>query len=383
MGTVLSTVDATRGPIPIFSDLDDAMAKKIAVKSMISTMSFSQETDSKEQLEGEAIIPFPDEKLVCFIFYRSLDQRDKNGEPRVISLATVTSTKEVSKMYKSAPKISSEAKKLAKIINQNYNYPDKLSDEIKQQIIEWGKLSKTETAKAPETEKKEPEYIAPEEFGIPELFELFEAKRKDPIVDIIVAFFWNIPVVIVGEDPEFLIEIANNLNILFEPKDLRIELVTGKEIPRADIVVLTKEQYDKATFTPDPMLVLTTSNKLLSMNIDIDNQSRNIVDDWVSKTRRRAKKDVDFALRTAHDEARRLIQKLEMLTAMAKSQREIRRSDIIRKLRTNRTELDFLIYIVLNFPNYCPLDLLTNLLKPPKPYEAFTITDNSKIGDIK
>ena len=52
------------------------------------------------------------------------------------------------------------------------------------------------------------------------------------------------------------------------------------------------------------------------------------------------------------------------------------------KLKSNQAEMDFIIYIILNYPKYCPIELLNQLLKPKTPYEAFKVKDKKKIGYI-
>lgn len=381
MGIVLSTIDVRTGPLPLYSNLDQSLAKKIAIKSMISTMSFSRESDNENsKIEGEAIIPFPDENIVCFIYYTTIDQISETGDNRLISLSLATETRKVGNLYKSAPKISAEAKRIAQLINTTYEYPNPISEVLKTELNKWESITLDVQADAVQPLVKTE--VKPEGFNFQDLFELFKDKKKDPIARILVAFFWSIPVCIIGNDPEFLLEIANMYNEMFKPKDLHIEMPTASEIPRSDIICLTNDQYSKAKFFDDPILVSSGSTDILEMNIEIDKASLGIVEEWLKKARRRVKSDVEFALKTLHDESKRLIGKLEVLVQMANSRRSQSLANIMTKLQVNKVELDFLIYIILNYPKYCSLELLNQLLQPKTPHVAFKIHDKTKIGYI-
>jgi hypothetical protein len=61
---VFSAFDERAGPIAVFATIKDpVVSKKIAVKSIVSTLT-SIRSNTSENMEGEAIIPFPDENLI-------------------------------------------------------------------------------------------------------------------------------------------------------------------------------------------------------------------------------------------------------------------------------------------------------------------------------
>ena len=99
---IFSAFDERAGPIAIYSTINDpVLTKKIAVKSIVSTLT-SVRTSSSERLEGEAIIPFPNENRIAFIFYTSLDQKTEGGEYRVISLSAVVPNEKKTGLYSNA-----------------------------------------------------------------------------------------------------------------------------------------------------------------------------------------------------------------------------------------------------------------------------------------
>jgi hypothetical protein len=103
---IFSAFDERAGPVAIFSTFKDpVLTKKIAVKSIVSTLT-SVRSSASERLEGEAIIPFPNENLIAFIFYTSLDQRTEGGEFRVISLSAVVSNERKTGLYANATVLS-------------------------------------------------------------------------------------------------------------------------------------------------------------------------------------------------------------------------------------------------------------------------------------
>ncbi|MHA1970171.1 MAG: hypothetical protein ACW964_20555 [Candidatus Hodarchaeales archaeon] len=208
----------------------------------------SVRSSASERLEGEAIIPFPDEKKLAFIFYSSLDQKTEGGENRVISLSGVVETDKKSTLYSNATELSQQAVQIKDSLNQQYVYGQNLSAHLTQQLKDWGTIA----------EIQETGIIAEKEvtFGIRGLFELFPAKRslrsyEDPLVPLFFGLFAKIPVLLVGPNVEFLLEIADLIRGYMpnEELDVRLTITLHTQsrhhsisygIPRADLILLNE-----------------------------------------------------------------------------------------------------------------------------------------------
>ena len=248
----------------IYSTIKDpVLTKKIAVKSIVSTLT-SVQTSTSEKLEGEAIIPFPDENKLAFIFYTSLDQKTEGGENRVVSLCAIVETEHKSLLYSNATSLSQEASKLKISLNKSYKYGQELPSDIISQLEAWG----VETA-VPEAEVIAEKQIA---FNIHSLFDLFPVKKSlrktdDPLVPLFLGIFLKVPVVLVGPNVEFLLEIADLLRgyLPNEELDVRLAISLHAEslhhaisygIPRADLILLNEDQYRNALFYREPVVIV-------------------------------------------------------------------------------------------------------------------------------
>ena len=137
---VFAAFDDRKGPVPVYSTLTDRdLASKIAVKSIVSTLSARQ---TNEKVEGEAIIPFPDENLLAFIYYVSLDQKTETGDNRIISLTYLVATEESGSLYANAELLSKNAKNIGETINKHYVYGDPVSQYIQAKINHWDQSDK-------------------------------------------------------------------------------------------------------------------------------------------------------------------------------------------------------------------------------------------------
>lgn len=293
MDVVFAAFDERAGPVAIFSSINDpVLTKKIAVKSIVSTLT-SVTTSATERLEGEAIIPFPDEKKIAFIFYSSLDQKTEGGENRVITLSAIVKTEEKSLLYSNATFLSQKAIQIKNSLNRSYKYGESISSELKTQLQNWGKISETQ----------EIEIIAEKEisFGLRGLFELFPSKRglrssADPLVPLFYGLFTKIPVVVVGQNVEFLLEIADLLRGYMpdEELDVRLTITLHSQslahtisygIPRADLILLNEDQIKRATFYREPTIIVRIGRESRFDNYNPPAKAQSFVEGLIKKTR--------------------------------------------------------------------------------------------------
>ena len=203
---VFSAFDERAGPIAVFATINDpVVSKKIAVKSIVSTLT-SVRSNTSENMEGEAIIPFPDEGLISFIYYTTLNQRTETGELRVVTLSAVVPKTDNSLLYSNAAILSQSAIRIKGLLNSQYEFGKSLPNELKTELEGWGTLKTTPKS----------EIIAEKEieFSLSTLFNLFPAKKgrrsfSDPLLQLFFGLMAKIPVLLVGPNIEFLLEITD------------------------------------------------------------------------------------------------------------------------------------------------------------------------------
>jgi hypothetical protein len=293
LDVVFAAFDERVGPVAVYSTINDPiMTKKIAVQSIVSTLT-SVKTSGTEKLEGEGIIPFPDENKVAFIFYTSLDQKTEGGENRVISISAIVENENKSLLYSQATVLSQEASKLKISLNKHYKYGEKLSNTLIKQFKDWGQM----------TSSSEKEIIAEKhiDFNINSLLDLFPAKQslrkyEDPLVHLFLGVFIKLPVVLVGPNVEFLLEIADVLRGYLPNEELDVRLAVSRHvqsqpqsnsygIPRADLVLLNEEQYRKALFYREPVIIIRIGRDSSYQNYHPPSKAVSFIEDFMKKIR--------------------------------------------------------------------------------------------------
>jgi len=385
-GVCFAAFDDRKGPVPIFTTLDSSLASKVAVKSIVSTLSAAQDS---RKVEGEAIIPFPDEKIVAFIYYTSLEQTTESGDYRVISLSFLTHADNVNLLYQTAPKLSSEARVIGQMINARYTYGTPLPNDIKEKLEGWGKSEEFAAleAAAPAPVKKE--------VTVNDLFDFYPVVKsfrayKDPLSYAILAFLLNMPLVLVGPDPKFLLEMSAVLDQIFNLKELRIELCIptdpaeqkswSHEIPRSDVVCLANVEYKHSYFSKDPVVILTTDQETKTPNHMFEESHIKMVNKWIEKAR--SYEEPEFSKKTLQLEIGSLIDKLEHLVSLAKSGSSSSMKELCSILKTNQDELNLIIEIIRNF-EYLTVNEINKLVNPKKPYRPIRLQSKITIGFIR
>ncbi|MHA1206347.1 MAG: hypothetical protein ACTSSO_02125 [Candidatus Hodarchaeales archaeon] len=288
---VFSAFDERAGPVAIFSTIrDPILTKKIAGKSIVSTLT-SVRSSASERLEGEAIIPFPNENLIAFIFYTSLDQRTEGGEFRVISLSAIVENQKKTGLYANATVLSQAALEIKEMLNSEYTFGQPLPQSVAQKLERWGKL----------TEKEEAAIIAEKEvkFGIRSLFELFPVKKGlrkyvDPLEPLFFGVASKIPVVLIGPNIEFLLEVADLLREFMPEEELDVRLsisleyksqAVASKIPRADIVLLDEKQDKRKNFYRDPVIIVGVGRESRYINYSPPEKVSKIFEGILKKAR--------------------------------------------------------------------------------------------------
>ncbi|MEM2135446.1 MAG: hypothetical protein QW261_05270 [Candidatus Jordarchaeaceae archaeon] len=117
-GVCLSIFDEEAGPISVyFKGIEKAVANKIALKSMISSLSLSQEVD-----EGESIIPLQEERKSAFVFYFAIKDDKARGGVRIGTLSFVVEREDSELLYRFAPVLAEHSKRVVEDVKKYYVY---------------------------------------------------------------------------------------------------------------------------------------------------------------------------------------------------------------------------------------------------------------------
>ncbi|NHJ47687.1 MAG: hypothetical protein FK733_07865 [Asgard group archaeon] len=128
-----ATFDDTVGPISAYhKHIDDVTAQDIAVKVMIGSLSLH--TDNNSELCGESIIPFGKQNMIAFSYFFTISAPKLRGGQRSCSLIILMDAKDQLQMYRLAPFLSSQCKKVSNIIRDRYVFGKSLPNAMKQSI---------------------------------------------------------------------------------------------------------------------------------------------------------------------------------------------------------------------------------------------------------
>lgn len=383
---VFAAFDDRKGPVPVLSTpgIEASTANKVAIKSIVSTLSARE---GQQRVEGEAIIPFPDEDLLGFIYYVSLDQTTQTGDHRVISITYLAPSHTANQLYTNAAALSHEAREIGEKINTMFAYGEPISAELEGIIFSWGTSEEVAEVAVEEAVEDKPMTL----FDLYSFFPPVTGFRKyeDPLSYAILAFLQEVPVVLSGPDPKHLFDFANLLQELFHLKELRIELTIPviskfasqkiQKIPRADIVLLTDEQFKRAFFSRDAIVILTTYQELKCPYHKFDEKDLKRVSDWVKHSREM--KDEELARRVVRLELDGINDKFNQLVYLATSDRESSLKEVQGILKADKDEIDFLVRLVLHSAK-ATAEQLNKLLKPSKPYEDIEYRLKDTIGMV-
>ncbi|MFX0149530.1 MAG: hypothetical protein ACFFAJ_02005, partial [Candidatus Hodarchaeota archaeon] len=151
------------------------------------------------------------------------------------------------------------------------------------------------------TEVEEEAIIAEKEikFGLRGLFELFPVRKglrsyDDPLVSLFIGILGRIPVVLVGPNIEFLLEVTDLLRDLMPEKELDIRLsiaidyksqAVASKIPRADIILLDEIQDKRKNFYRDPVILIGVGKESRYINYEPQDKLVKIFDRILKKAR--------------------------------------------------------------------------------------------------
>ncbi|MHA1213662.1 MAG: hypothetical protein ACTSPG_00015 [Candidatus Hodarchaeales archaeon] len=383
---VFSVFDERAGPVAIFSTIKDSLlTKKIAVRSIVSTLT-SVRNSSSERLEGEAIIPFPDENRIAFIYYTSLDQKTEGGEHRVVSLSCVIENEKISILYSNATSLSQSAVNLKQLLNRSYRFGEPLSSELKEQIKKWAQLDETQEA-AIIAEKKI-------KFGLKSMFELFPVKSgfrsyEDPLAPVFFGVIMKIPVVLAGPNVEFLLEISDLLRCFMPEEELDIRLSVpldyqssfiASKIPRADLVLLNNEQDKRKMFYRDPVITAGIGKESKFVNYIQPTSALRVFEGMLKKAREFS--DDIVANHYLEGEFQSFFSKLEQLKKFCLTGQQARIKDISRRFDVSE---DYIIALAeaLRTRNEISAQSINKMFRDETNFEKMEIFGQNNIGFIR
>lgn len=398
---VFSIFDERTGPKSVYSTIDDdILTKKIAVKSIVSTLTDVQGIQG-DQVQGEAIIPFPTEGLIAFISYATLDQKTGGGENQVIALSTVTSDKDPSVLYKKATELSISARRVRAVLNQSFRIDQPINDDIKRLIREWGEL----TTEIPVTEPIVSEVVevsTSRKFSQIGLAKLFPVKKSllsalDPLAYAFFGLLTKTPLLLIGSNIEFLLEVAEVFQRAFTKDELSIRLsiafppqmtsslaghvqVGSSKIPRASIVVLNEEQYRKTFFYKDPLIVLNVNQDIETVNFEMEKTSIKTLSNMLKKLRNYDEESL--AVNYLKEQILSFKYKMQTLQQFSDSGRKGRIKDVGKQLNIDPDTL-FFIADLLRFLGLVNAEKINETLEGETQFERITIHAKRNVGFIR
>ncbi|MGQ9723077.1 MAG: hypothetical protein ACUVXA_17375 [Candidatus Jordarchaeum sp.] len=129
-GVCFAIFDEEAGPISVyFKGIDKTIADKIALKSMVGSLSLSQEVN-----EGESIIPLQEEHKSAFVFYFSIADEAARGGVRIGTLNFVVDKEEGDALYRFAPILSEHSKRIVQDIKKYYVYRQTIPQVLKDSV---------------------------------------------------------------------------------------------------------------------------------------------------------------------------------------------------------------------------------------------------------
>ena len=128
-----ATFDDTIGPVSVYhKNLNDVVASEIAVKVMIGSLSLH--SDNQKELSGESIIPFNKLNKIAFSYLFTISAPKLRGGQRSCSLIVLMDSKEQLQMYRMAPMLSTQCKRISKLVQEKYVFGKSLPGILKERI---------------------------------------------------------------------------------------------------------------------------------------------------------------------------------------------------------------------------------------------------------
>ncbi|MFW9924966.1 MAG: hypothetical protein ACFFDW_16945 [Candidatus Thorarchaeota archaeon] len=128
-----ATFDDSIGPISAYHhNLSDAVANEIAVKVMIGSLSLH--SDNNTEMCGESIIPFNKIDKIAFSYLFTIPAPKLRGGQRTCSLIVLMTAKNQLQMYRLAPILSTQCKRISKFINERFVFGKPVNGLLKERI---------------------------------------------------------------------------------------------------------------------------------------------------------------------------------------------------------------------------------------------------------
>lgn len=128
-----ATFDDAIGPISAYhKNLNEVEASEIAVKVMIGSLSIHN--DNNTELCGESIIPFNKLNRIAFSYFFTVPAPKLRGGQRSCSLIVLMNSSNQLQMYRIAPILSTQCKRISNSIKEKFVFGKSLNNSIKEKI---------------------------------------------------------------------------------------------------------------------------------------------------------------------------------------------------------------------------------------------------------
>ncbi|MBD3192074.1 MAG: hypothetical protein GF308_15615 [Candidatus Heimdallarchaeota archaeon] len=126
--------DDKMGPISIYHNgIAQSLASEVAVKVMIGSLSLHNNEGVKD-ITGESIIPFTKQSKIAFSYFFTIPASGLRGGVRSCALIVLMDADNQLQMYRSAPVLSIQCRRISKLIGERYTFDKPLSNTLKKKI---------------------------------------------------------------------------------------------------------------------------------------------------------------------------------------------------------------------------------------------------------
>ncbi|MHA2247979.1 MAG: tetratricopeptide repeat protein [Candidatus Hodarchaeales archaeon] len=150
----MSLLHEREGPIPIYSTADSDFTKKVSVKSIASPLSMIDDYNTG-WLDGQAIIPFPNEQKTAFVYYTSIHKKELKDKFDIITLSVIFDDEDPVIIFKKASILSKYLKEIKNQLNIHYSDEITVPQELIKALNDWtGKIELNDDVKINKQEIK-------------------------------------------------------------------------------------------------------------------------------------------------------------------------------------------------------------------------------------
>lgn len=138
-GIVFSSFDFLQGPIVVYKNIPDELAKKISLKVLYATLTGhnSQIEGHEKTITSSSVIPMQEDNLIVFVYvFPLVDPKLGSDNVRVSSLCLVSDIENKKLIYQSAPKLEEYSKNLVEYLKDNFIFDQPMNERTIKKLLD-------------------------------------------------------------------------------------------------------------------------------------------------------------------------------------------------------------------------------------------------------